>query len=73
MAKISAFLIFSMILLGPVCSAVAQDYTIDTYDFRWEIGRAGKAALYVQKTQNGVGAILSSPGGRLGSITLTPS
>ena len=44
MAKISAFLIFSMILLGPVCSAVAQDYTIDTYDFRWEIGRAGKAA-----------------------------
>jgi len=73
MTRISALLIFSIVILGIVCPAVAQNYTIDTYDFRWEIGRAGKTALYVQKTQIGVGAILSSPGGRLGSINLTPS
>jgi hypothetical protein len=52
--------------------AHAENYKIEYYDFRWEVDWAGNVGLFVQKTEEGVWAMLNSPGGRLGSVRLTP-
>lgn len=65
------FVIFMMIMtLAPL--ATAEDYKVEYYDFRWEVGWAGNVGLFIQKTQEGVWAMLNSPGGKLGSVRLTP-
>jgi hypothetical protein len=70
-AKIVSVIFMMIMALAPL--AAAEDYKIDYYDFRWEVDWAGNVGLFIQKTQEGVWAMLNSPGGRLGSVRLTPA
>lgn len=74
MKKLIQSLVITLVCTGGLAAvAAAQNYTIDIYDFRWEVARVGKTALFVQKTQDGVWALLTSPGGRIGSVRFTPA
>ena len=70
--KLNFLLVSCLLFLALPALAAAQEYRIDKYDFRWEVGQAGKVALFVQKTEQGVGVLLSSPGGKVATVQLTP-
>ncbi len=70
---IKSILILAGVLMTLSPLAAADEYKIEYYDFRWEVDWAGNVGLFVQKTQEGVWAMLSSPGGRLGNVRLTPA
>ncbi len=51
----------------------AQEYTIGNYVFTWHAAKAGDVRMVIQKNPKGVSIVLSSPGGRLARLTMSPS
>lgn len=67
-------LIVSVLCLSMFFSfANAQEYTIGEYVFTWYAAKAGEVKMDIQKDPSGVSVVLSSPGGRLARLTMTPS
>jgi len=68
------FVIVTMLCVAPFFTiANAQEYTIGDYDFTWRVAKAGDVRMVIQKNPKGVSIVLSSPGGRLARLTMTPS
>ena len=71
--KKKVFLIVNMLCLSLFFSfANAQDYTIGDYDFTWRAAKVGDVKMDVQKSLKGVSIVLSSPGGGLARLNMTP-
>ena len=71
--KKKIFVIVNMLCLALVFSfASAQEYTIGDYDFTWRAAKVGDVKMVVQKSLKGVSIVLSSPGGGLARLTMTP-
>ena len=67
------FLIVNMLCLVLFfCFANAQEYTIGDYDFTWRAAKVGDVRMDVQKNPKGVSIVLSSPGGGLARLNMTP-
>ncbi len=67
------FLIVSVLCLALFFSfANAQEYTIGDYDFTWRVAKVGDVKMAFQKNPKGVSIVLSSPGGGLARLTMTP-
>lgn len=67
------FLIVNILCLAVFFSfASAQEYTIGDYNFTWRVAKAGDVRMNVQKNPKGVSIGLSSPGGGLARLTMTP-
>jgi len=67
-------LIVSVLCLAMFLSfANAQDYNIGDYVFTWRAAKAGEVRMNIQKDPKGVSVILSSPGGGLARLNMTPS
>ncbi len=71
--KKKVFVIVNMLCLSLFFSfASAQEYTIGDYDFTWRAAKVGDVKMDVQKSLKGVSIVLSSPGGGLARLTMTP-
>lgn len=71
--KKKVFVIVNMLCLVLFFSfANAQEYTIGDYDFTWRAAKVGDVKMDVQKSLKGVSIVLSSPGGGLARLTMTP-
>ena len=67
------FLIVNMLCLALFFSfANAQEYTIGDYDFTWRAAKIGDVKMDLQKNPKGVSIVLSSPGGGLARLNMTP-
>lgn len=51
----------------------AQEFSITDYSFVWNVADAGKVSLKIRKDPEGLQVVLSSLGGRLATLHLTPS
>lgn len=68
------FVIVTMLFVAPFFTiANAQEYTIGDYDFTWRVAKVGDVRMVIKKNPKEVSIILSSPGGRLARLTMTPS
>ena len=69
----------AFLIVNVICAALllftfanAQEYTIGDYDFTWRAAKVGDVRMDVQKNPKGVSIVLSSPGGGLARLTMTP-
>ena len=65
------FVVLSVITSGsPV---YAGEYAIEDYLFVWNVAKVGNTKLRVEKSQNGLSVLLASRGGRIATVSFTPS
>ena len=68
------FLIVPILTLSIFLSqAQAEKYAIQDYVFVWNVAQEGNVALKLQKDPEGIFCILSSLGGKLATLKLTPT
>ena len=72
--KISSFLFVSLLGLSVFLSpSNAKDFEIKEYTFIWHVVKVGQINLKIKKDQDHVVVILSSPGWKVATVSLTPS
>lgn len=73
MFKKAIYIISVLFLTVPLSLSSAADLVISDYTFTWHVVKAGHVNMAVQKEEDSLMIILSSPGGRLGTLALSPA
>ena len=72
--KILFFLLVSLLCLSMFLSlSNAKDFDIKEYTFIWQVVKKGQVSLKIRKDQDGLVVMLSSPGWKVATVSLTPS
>lgn len=66
-------LIVAAVILVGVAGIQASTFAVKNYLFGWDAAKEGNVRLRIEKSPQGVKAILASPGGRLARIEFDPS
>ena len=60
-------------LAGFSSFAGAKDFVIKDYGFTWVVARTGDVSMQIQKKPGNISVILSSLGGKIATLSMTPS
>ena len=60
-------------LAGFSSVAGAKDFVIKDYGFTWEVAKTGDVGMQIQKKPGSISVILSSLGGKIATLSMTPS
>ena len=73
MKKMVFFVVCISCLVAFSSVAVAKDYVIKDYVFTWDAAKAGEVNMQIQNKPGSLLVILSSPGGKLATLSVSPS
>jgi len=73
MLKKTIFFFSVLFLIGPISLSTASDFVISDYTFTWHVAKAGYVTMEVQKQKDSLLIILSSRGGKLATLALSPA